>query len=271
MAIGKKIRLNRIFSHASGRLCSVAVDHASGYQVGLPEGLRDLPGVIREVMKEGPDAMTMHRGPAMNCWEPYAGKVPLILQTSFVRPDDTAGELLSGPEDAVRLGADAVAVVAYVYGKTEPEYMRKVGRFVYEAQQWDLPVIVHVYPRQFSPDGKFLGISFEPEHIAWAVRCGIEVGVDVIKVPYTGDVKSYGEIVRSCPVPVVAAGGPKTPTTRSALEVAAGVIAAGAKGLTIGRNIWGTPDPAKTLKAFKAVIHDGVSPTKAMKDAKVKD
>ena len=31
MAVGKKIRLNRIFSHPSGRFLSVAVDHFIAY------------------------------------------------------------------------------------------------------------------------------------------------------------------------------------------------------------------------------------------------
>ena len=40
MNVGKLVRMNRIFSHSSGRLCSVAVDHFIGYGHGLPDGLR---------------------------------------------------------------------------------------------------------------------------------------------------------------------------------------------------------------------------------------
>jgi hypothetical protein len=38
MNIGKRIRLNRIFSHPSGRLCSVAIDHFIGYGKLMPGG-----------------------------------------------------------------------------------------------------------------------------------------------------------------------------------------------------------------------------------------
>ena len=31
VALGKQIRLNRLFSHPCGRLCSIAVDHFAGY------------------------------------------------------------------------------------------------------------------------------------------------------------------------------------------------------------------------------------------------
>jgi len=32
MNTGKLVRLNRLFSHSSGRLCSVAIDHFITYQ-----------------------------------------------------------------------------------------------------------------------------------------------------------------------------------------------------------------------------------------------
>jgi len=38
MNIGKLIRMNRLFAHPSGNLCSVAVDHFIGYGHGLPAG-----------------------------------------------------------------------------------------------------------------------------------------------------------------------------------------------------------------------------------------
>jgi class I fructose-bisphosphate aldolase len=43
------------------------------------------------------------------------------------------------------------------------------------------------------------------------------------------------------------------------------VIRSGARGATIGRNIWGMPDPTKALIAFRAVIHDGLTAEKALK------
>ena len=75
MNLGKQIRLNRLFAHPSGRLCSVAVDHFIGYQAGLPDGLRDLPSALRTIVAAGPDAVTMHKGVALRCWPPYAHDV----------------------------------------------------------------------------------------------------------------------------------------------------------------------------------------------------
>src|SRR5579859_335527 len=145
MSLGKKIRLNRIFSDPSGRLCSAAIDHFTIYGEGLPPGLRHISKTMDALMAARPDAVTMHKGLAVNLWEKYAGSIPFIVQSSAVRPDDSASEILVTPEEALRLGADALAVVAYVRGKTEADYLRKVADMVRDATRLELPVMCHVY------------------------------------------------------------------------------------------------------------------------------
>jgi len=62
----------------------------------------------------------------------------------------------------------------------------------------------------------------------------------------------------------VAAGGPQADTLRAALAMAAQVVQSGARGAVIGRNIWGVPQIAAAVRAFKAVIHDGKCPEEAL-------
>ena len=260
MNTGKLVRLNRLFSHASGRLCSVAVDHFIGYGEGLPAGLRRIGSTLAAVVAARPDAVTMHKGIAAAAWGPHAGRVPMILQSSTARPDDTACEQVATPEEAVRLGADAFAVAAFIRGLTEAAHLRAVADCVRDASRFEMPVICHVYPRDREKK-----ISLAPDDIAWAVRCACEVGVDVVKVPYCGDVKAYAQIVAECPVPVVAAGGPKAGTLADALGMMAEVVESGARGATIGRNIWGFEEITKAVHAFKWVIHEKKSPAEALR------
>jgi class I fructose-bisphosphate aldolase len=253
MGLGKKIRLNRIFSHPSGRLCSVAVDHYVIYDQGIPPGLRHLRQTLAQIAEGQPDAVTMHKGIARALWEPYAGIIPMILQSSVVRPDDSAQEQVVTVDEALHMGADALAVVAFVRGDSEAYYLKNVSDYVREGERSQLPVIAHVYPRDVQNG---LQIIYRPEDIAWAVRCMVEVGVDVVKVPYCGDPVAHGQIVADCPVPLVAAGGPKAPTLLDSLQMMSDAIHCGVQGATIGRNIWGVTDVTGALKAFKAVIHD---------------
>lgn len=264
MSIGKELRLGRLFAHPSGRLCSVAADHFIGYQDSLPQGLRDLPRTIAAIVEGQPDALTLHKGAALHCGGLLAGKVPLILQSIAGRPDDSADEHLALPQDAIRLGAEAFAVCAFVRGTSEAAHLRRVADLVRQAEEWELPVILHIYPRRFLPEGR-VEISHTPEDIAWTLRCGVELGVDLIKTPYTGDPQSFGQLVAECPAPVVAAGGPRAAALGQALELAEGVVHSGAAGLTVGRNVWGFPDIARAVRAFKAVVHEGKSAAVALK------
>src|SRR5213594_1646322 len=116
MDLAKRTRLNRIFAHPSKRLCSVAVDHFVGYQKGLPEGLANLPVTLHKVMQGQPDAVTMFKGLAKSAWEPYAGRVPLIVQSVSFTVDDALIECLTRPEEVLQLGADAIAVSLGVRG-----------------------------------------------------------------------------------------------------------------------------------------------------------
>jgi class I fructose-bisphosphate aldolase len=234
------------------------VDHFIGYGHGLPDGLRRIQPTLAAIVAGRPDAVTMHKGIAASAWLPYAGRIPMILQSTTARPDETAREQMATPEDAVRLGADGFAVAAFVRGATEAEHLRIVADCVREAARFEMPVICHIYPRD-----KESRISFVPEDIAWAVRCALEVGVDVVKTPYCGDVRAYAQIVADCPVPVVAAGGPKADTLPAALRMIAEVVQSGARGATIGRNVWGFTQITAAVEAFKAVIHDGKSAEEA--------
>lgn len=65
----------------------------------------------------------------------------------------------------------------------------------------DMPAIMPIDPRDDQN-----AISFDPEDIAWEVRCAVEGGVDVVKTPYCGDVAAFHQIIENRPVPVVAAG-----------------------------------------------------------------
>jgi fructose-bisphosphate aldolase, class I len=129
-----------------------------------------------------------------------------------------------------------------------------------------MPVICHVYPRD--AEGR---ISFAAEDIAWAVRCAVEVGVDLVKTPYCGNAGAYADIIGDCPLPLVAAGGPKADTLRAALEMAGQVVRSGARGMTIGRNVWGFPQVAAAVRAFRAVIHDGKTAEEAVQSVGLTD
>lgn len=262
MGLGKDIRLSRLFGHESGQLFGVAVDHFIGYGDVREGGLANLPAALERSMLAGPDSVTMMPGAAKHLWPRYVGQAGLIVQGGMMTADDRVRELVATPEDAVRLGADALAVSIGVRGAAEGPYLRWLADSVRDAARYDMPVVAHIYPRNYEGEPR---VEFTPDQIAWAVRAGIELGVDVIKVGYPGDEEAFKDIVASCPAPIVIAGGPKTASIEEALEQTVAAMRCGARGAVVGRNIWNQQNVAETALAFKAVIHDGMTAAEALK------
>ena len=129
---------------------AAAVDHFVGYGNVREGGLADLPGALARVMAGGPDYVSIQPGAAQHLWPQYAGKAALVIQAGCFTPDDRIRQLIATPEDAVRYGADALAVAIPVRGATEGEYIRWLTDTVNAAARFEMPVIAHIYPRDFS-------------------------------------------------------------------------------------------------------------------------
>lgn len=252
-ALGKATRLARIFSHSSGRILAVAIDHLINYPDGIPGGLRTLGDSIDRIVEGGPSSVTLNKGAAMRFLPRHAGKVPFIIQSMALRPDAPRFAPQTSVEEAVALGADAIAVAMFVKCPAEIDYVRHLGEVVRESERFGLPVIPHVYPLS-SGDERSTAVH-DPESIFYATRIALEMGADVIKVPYTGDVASFRDIVALTPVPVVTAGGPRCATLEEAEQLMRDVAASGAAGSTIGRNVWGFPDIPGAVRRLKAALH----------------
>jgi fructose-bisphosphate aldolase/2-amino-3,7-dideoxy-D-threo-hept-6-ulosonate synthase len=61
-------------------------------------------------------------------------------------------------------------------------------------------------------------------------------------------------VVKSIPVPVVIAGGPKAKTDADVLQMTEDAMKAGAKGVTYGRNIFAHKNPEQIVDALAAII-----------------
>ena len=83
-----------------------------------------------------------------------------------------------------------------------------------------------------------------------------ELGAHIVKTYYC---KDFGKVVDTCPVPIVIAGGKKTPE-KDALQMAYDAIQAGAIGVDMGRNVFQSEDPVGMMKAVNAIVHKKYTP-----------
>ena len=82
--------------------------------------------------------------------------------------------------------------------------------------------------------------------LVWrSCRIAAELGADFIKTFYTGP--RFAEVVEATPVPIIVLGASKVDEA-DALKMAAGGIAAGARGVVFGRNVFESSDPQRFLE-----------------------
>ncbi|WP_243312703.1 2-amino-3,7-dideoxy-D-threo-hept-6-ulosonate synthase [Fundidesulfovibrio agrisoli] len=253
MHIGKTIRLERIINRDTGRAIIVPLDH--GVTVGPIDGIIDMRDTVTKIVEGGANAVLMHKG-VVPCGHRARGRdIGLIVHLSAstsLSPFPGAKTLVCEVEEAVQLGADAVSVHLNLGDESERDMLADMGRISREAARWGIPVLAMVYGR-----GPKIKNEFDPEVVAHCARVGMELGADMVKVPYTGDPESFARVVAGARVPVLIAGGPKTPTTRDFLRMVADSIQAGGSGLSVGRNIFQHKDPTRLLQALGKIVHDG--------------
>lgn len=258
--LGKQVRMNRLFSQGSDKILVVALDHAIGW--GILPGIDKIQETLDKIVGAGIDAVTMMKGTLQLCFPRYAGKIPFILKSTTFSPfQPTYDALVADVEEAVRLGADAIAVGATLGGANQFELLKQLGQMTKAAESFGMPTVAHIYPKGESIKENE---KYSAKWVSYAARAGAELGVDIIKTFYTGSPETYREVVVACPAKLVVSGGPKLPSARDLFQMTKDVIDVGAAGVTYGRNVWQADNPVLMVKALKHIIHDHGTVEEAM-------
>ena len=258
--LGKEIRLQRLMQYRRGRFLDITVDH--GIARGVLPGLENIEALLGKIVETQPDALTMQKGIAEKAFLPYAGLVPLVIKCSSYSPYHYSYDtMITSVEEAVQLGADAVAIGVIVGSERQPEALNHLGTFVRDARRYGVPTVAHIYPRgELIPKDE----HYQVDAVQYATRLGAEIGVDIIKTHYTGSPESFAKVVEATPAWVVASGGVEAKDAASFLQKARDVVDAGAAGLACGRFVWTHPEMDKLIVALKHILHNDGSVAEAI-------
>lgn len=254
MHAGKQIRLKRLINATSGKTVIVPMDH--GVSVGAIAGLVNMKETITNIANGGANAILCHKGIFQRGAVDTPRDVGRILHlSSSTDLSDTPNKkvLTATVEDAIRLGADAVSMHVNLGNEHEPAMLQDLGAVANSCDTWGIPLLVMVYAR-----GKHVQ-QFDPATVAHTARVAVELGADLVKVPYTGDIESFSRVVESACVPVVIAGGEKMKTTKDFLQIVHDSVKAGGAGLSVGRNIFQHANPQKLTQALGEIVHNNCS------------
>lgn len=269
--VGKTLRLGRIFGE-DGKTFIVTMDH--GVDLGPVRGLEDFGVTLKKVLGAEckADAVLMNPSNLRRFHKEICGKAGMIARidgaTTIIGPDITDYRLFSSVEDSLRTGADAVCTMAFIGIEREAQNLEKIGRVTLDCEKWGMPQIVEALPRgiveyYFKPEAERQWA--DPDHVKFAARTAAELGADVVKTYYTGDPDTFKEVVRCCPAPVIVASGPGAGDPRGLLKVVRDAMDAGARGMVMGRNVWGHKDVSAIMCAIHAIVHQDATLEQALK------
>ncbi len=260
MYLGKQVRMERIINREDRRTIIVPMDH--GVTIGAVDGLVDMREAVNDMAIGGADAVLMHKG-LIRCSHRSAGKdVGLIVHLSastMLTPNANTKTLVGTVEEGIKHGADAVSVHVNLGDPNERLMLADPGKAAAACDDWHMPLLAMMYAR-----GPEIANGFDPKIVAHCARVGVELGADIVKVPYTGDMESFSDVVSACCVPVVIAGGERMDSTRQVLQMVHDSIKAGGAGVSMGRNVFQHPRRIELMRALRAIVHDNAGVDQAL-------
>jgi len=239
-----------------GKAMYLAYDH------GFEHGPADLPGksidpnyILNIAVEGGYNAVILQKGLAEKYYTgtKYQKQVPLILKINGKANIWQGGDIYSyqncSVQYAKQLGASAVGYTIYLGSAHDGKMFADFGRIVEEAHKLNMAVIAWVYPR-----GEFVKDETSKEITAYAARIGLELGADMVKIKYSGSRENFEYAVKAAgKTRVVLSGGPKV-SDEEFLQIMRDVIAAGAIGVAVGRNVWQHPEPLEITRKIWEII-----------------
>ena len=254
--------MERIMDRDTGNCVIVPMDH--GISIGPAEGLVDIRETVDSVAEGGATAVIMHKGLIPYGHRTSGRDVGLVMHLSAstdIGVTENSKVLVATVEEAIKSGADAVSVHINVGAETESQMLSDLGAVSKQCNEWGMPLMAMAYPR-----GPKIRNSYEPSLVAHAARVASELGADIVKCSYTGDVDSFREVVKGAMAPVLIAGGPKMDSDDDILQMVYDSIQAGGHGVSIGRNIFQHRDVRSMTHAISDIVLRGYTPEEAKRE-----
>jgi len=264
---GKKIRLNRLIQAETNTCLICAIDHGMTSPQFL-SGLYDTGARVREAIAGGANVLMLGRGMAKKFCHLFHRDTSLALMLTASAGGRPSGALITpigSVEEALRIGADAVVVYVALAGDNEPEAITYVSKIGEACELLGMPFIAEAeYPNAYQSLQTMQG-ALGAEYLKRNARLCAELGADIVKVNWSGDQKSFAEIVQACDCPVVLAGGTLI-SDAELLTRMQQVRDVGAIGCSVGRNVFQHQNPEAITAAISRVFRDKWPAKKAFQE-----
>lgn len=248
---GSDRKLARLFHPHTGKAVVAPLDH--GVMEGMLTGLEELPRLLEMVGNFPVQGIVLNKGAMRAHLADVPVDVSAVVQlsggTRHCQPP-YARSLMCSTVEALRLGADMVAVQVNIANEFEDRMLADMGAIVDEAHGLGVPVLALIAPK-----GERVVNEMDPSLINHCIRLGAELGADVTGVPYSGDARSFARAVASSSSRVLVTGGPSRSDFKSFAAMVEAAMGCGASGTCIGRNVFQHPNPTEAMRRIVEIVH----------------
>jgi len=246
---GRSLRLNRLLKGGGAPLFVVPLDHT--VTDGPFTDNRGYDALLEALAGNGADAIVVHKGRLRQISVDIYVKLSTIVHISAstkYAPDTTYKYQIGGVEDCLRRGADAISVHVNLGSATEDQQLSALAQVADACDRLGLPLLAMIYPRGDGVQG-----HARVKTLAHAASLAADLGADMVKLPLSGPFDEMQQIVGSCPIPVLAAGG--APSADAEFDAfVADVLRCGASGIAAGRNIFMAKDPGAKVRHVRQLM-----------------
>lgn len=248
----RDVRLRRLYRHSPRGLLITPLDHTLACGPVTRAGW-NLNNLVAALSAGGSDAIVLHKGAVRHVAPETLAGIALIIHlngSTASAPDPNDKIMVSSVTEALRLGADAVSIHINLGSATEAQQMADVAKVATDCDQWNVPLLVMIYPR-----GPAVHDPADPDLLLRAVTVAADLGADLVKTTAPRTVATTRDLVESCPVPLLLAGGPVRTDERELTADVRRALAGGVGGMAMGRALFQASNPQHTTATVAALIH----------------
>ncbi|MGL4819348.1 MAG: class I fructose-bisphosphate aldolase [Bacilli bacterium] len=259
----QSMRYNQLFYRNTGRSILFPVDH--GTTLGVVPGLESRERLVELALTHGLCGIVAHKGMIheMNRVHARAHEMRYLLHVSastLIGDGVLSKQVVSSVAHGLELGVTGMSAHLNFGVDDENEMIRAFGALTDEAYHWGMPVLamvnLHGAAAAAPPEQK-------ASHLAHIVRVASELGASLVKVQYAGTEEGMARVVAASGVPVLISGGEQTSIELLAEQIRTS-LDVGAKGICIGRNIFGASHPDLVCSVLTSLVYEDATVSEAL-------
>lgn len=237
----------------SAKYIFVALDH--GISMGAIDGLHDMETTLERIVDGPVDFLVVNKG-TFRRYKAVIGATRCFINISAAYRNSLEKVIVATPQEVAAMGAYGVSVHVNLGNEHQSNMLRDLGSAAEQCARSNLKLLAMMYHRSYGPNGEVVELR-DPETLSHLCTVAAELGADFVKIATPNPPSGLTKVTRSCPIPVLIAGGSKSPQ-HEILSVVKQAIDAGAAGVSFGRNVFQNENIALILQNIESTMKEEV-------------